>query len=384
VTVADDPKPPPARAKTSPPAAGGKGYKRSWKNLLINKRYQLQFTLFMVGLATLLMTGLGIRVMMKANDATTVSKIHVISMGMECPAITDAPGFVPKSTEVAPPPKPDEPPPPPPETVLGDVQSQWCNGDEFTCDAPPAIGAPLVVKLAPVGSAAPDAGECDDTIAHKLGEAEAIDPLHKANIKTVACTGGGKPHEVPAKARRQKPVVDESSLRMDPGAGSAAPAPTPAPEVPVDTTPKMSFAESVAAHYACEIKHANQLDRLDDQRLLILLVLIGSGLVLIALLAVYGIRTTHKVAGPLFKISLYLAKMRDGRYDKVWNLRKGDQLVEFYDHFKAAHAGVVAMEKDDIARLRAVIAAAEKAGQGEHATIVELRAMLARKEKSVE
>ena len=25
-------------------------HKRSWKNLLINKRYQLQFTLFMVGL----------------------------------------------------------------------------------------------------------------------------------------------------------------------------------------------------------------------------------------------------------------------------------------------------------------------------------------------
>ena len=34
-------------------------------------------------------------------------------------------------------------------------------------------------------------------------------------------------------------------------------------------------------------------------------------------LAVYGIKMTHKVAGPLFKVSLYLAKMRDGRFDKV-------------------------------------------------------------------
>ena len=49
-----------------------KGYKRSWKNLLLNKRYQLRFTLFMVGLATILMLGLGWRVMKKANEATTV------------------------------------------------------------------------------------------------------------------------------------------------------------------------------------------------------------------------------------------------------------------------------------------------------------------------
>ena len=31
-------------------------YKRSWKNLLLNKRYQLRFTLFMVGVSALLMS----------------------------------------------------------------------------------------------------------------------------------------------------------------------------------------------------------------------------------------------------------------------------------------------------------------------------------------
>ena len=84
-------------------------------------------------------------------------------------------------------------------------------------------------------------------------------------------------------------------------------------------------------------------------------------------LALYGIKMTHKVAGPLFKVSLYFAKMRDGRFDKVYNLRKGDQLVDFYDHFKPAHAGVVQMEKDDIERIKAMIAAAEAAGIGDHA-----------------
>ena len=103
--------------------------------------------------------------------------------------------------------------------------------------------------------------------------------------------------------------------------------------------------------------------------------LIGTGLLLVLGLAVYGIKMTHKVAGPLFKVSLYLAKMRDGRFDKVWNLRKGDQLVDFYEHFKTAHAGVVQMQKDDIATIKAVIAAAEAAGAGEHASVVELRAI---------
>ena len=41
-------------------AGGAKGYKRSWKNLLINKRYQLRFTLFMVGVSALLMAVLAL------------------------------------------------------------------------------------------------------------------------------------------------------------------------------------------------------------------------------------------------------------------------------------------------------------------------------------
>jgi hypothetical protein len=101
-------------------------------------------------------------------------------------------------------------------------------------------------------------------------------------------------------------------------------------------------------------------------------------------LGLYGIKMTHKVAGPLFKVSLYFAKMRDGRLDKVYNLRKGDQLVDFYEHFKHAHAGIVTMEKDDIERIKATIKAAEDAGLGDHASITELRTLLARKEKSLE
>ncbi|TMQ21895.1 MAG: hypothetical protein E6J91_01970 [Deltaproteobacteria bacterium] len=93
---------------------------------------------------------------------------------------------------------------------------------------------------------------------------------------------------------------------------------------------------------------------------------------------------THRVAGPLFKVSLYLSKMREGRFDKVYNLRKGDQLVDFYDQFKLAHGGVVAMQQADITRLTAVIAAAEAEGLGQHPVVAELRELARRKERSIE
>src|SRR5436190_3517158 len=60
-------------------------YKRSWKNLLLNKRYQLRFTLFMVGISALLMSGLGIWVMKEANEATTVAMARI--RGEACPKI---------------------------------------------------------------------------------------------------------------------------------------------------------------------------------------------------------------------------------------------------------------------------------------------------------
>ena len=110
---------------SAPKPGGDRTYKRSWKNLLINKRYQLQFTLFMVGLSTLLMSGLGIWVMRVANETTTVSMASV--RGTPCPKVPaltesadhaadpEAPPPVPMKlddADVAPPSAPaaDEPP----------------------------------------------------------------------------------------------------------------------------------------------------------------------------------------------------------------------------------------------------------------------------------
>jgi hypothetical protein len=261
---------------TSSKSGSDRSYKRSWKNLLINKRYQLRFTLFMVGLTSLLMVGLGIWVMWVANETTEVSMASV--RGNACPP-------VPSIGDVAPAAADEEPPAPAP-----------------------------------------------------------------------AAPGDGEPRHV-------KVQLDESSMTVP---------------MPPD------FAEKTMKHWVCELQQIGKMDRLEHGRMRILWAMILTGMLLVFGLAVYGIKMTHRVAGPLFKVSLYLSKMRAGRFDKVYNLRKGDQLIEFYDHFKLAHGGVVTMQRDDITRIAAVIASADAAGEANHPAVVALREMLARKEKSIE
>jgi hypothetical protein len=370
-------------------AAAKHQYKRSWKNLLLNKRYQLRFTLFMVGISAILMSGLGIWVMKEANEATTVAMARV--RGEACPKVPEVievPGMsdeapVPMNIDDAPAPAPDgsaagsaapegsaaadKPPEPKPEPSKVDpkhvsannaqndlilIKALWCSDAECK----PETSQPLQIKVK----------KCDDYVKEKLANADAVDALRKASIPVVKCEGGEPYSVAEAEPERRATVqLEETSMTITP-------------------TLPMDFADRIVAHHTCEMRQAGSIDALEQGRKRILWVLIGTGLLLMLGLALYGIKMTHRVAGPLFKVSLYFAKMRDGRLDKVYNLRKGDQLVDFYEHFKLAHSGVVHMEKDDIERIKATIAAAEAAGIGDHASIGELRTLLARKEKSLE
>lgn len=364
-------------------AAGKPQYKRSWKNLLLNKRYQLRFTLFMVGVSALLMTGLGVWVMKEANEATTVAMIRV--RGEACPKIPEIVEVPPALPSEPVPMNLDEPAPAAPEPAKADaadptkplppkpepskvdpahvaannaqndlvaVKALWCTDAQCT----PELATPLTVK----------ANKCDDYVKAKLTDADAVSVLRKAQIPVVKCEGGDSHSVADAEPERRATVqLEESSMTIT-------------PTLPTD------FADRIVSHHLCEMRQAGSLASLELGRKRILWVLIGTGLLLMFGLAIYGIKMTHKVAGPLFKVTLYLAKMRDGRYDKVWNLRKGDQLIDFYEHFKAAHAGIVTMERGDIERIKATIEAAEAASIGDHESIAELKTLLARKEKALE
>lgn len=303
---------------------GNRGYKRSWKNLLINKRYQLRFTLFMAGLSAVLMTALGWWVTQVAGEATTVAKSR--QRGRVCTTVPDD-----KPAAAA---APTPAPPPPPETGAGSGSVQVDVGEMKPDEPPPPDGA------------------------------EPTEPTGE---------DGG----------RHRVVIGESSLTIDPT--TAPPEPPKEPVAPV-ITPEQR-AKLIAERDACEKDIVRQIAKIDAANRNIVIVLVVSGVLLTLGLAVFGIKMTHKVAGPLHKVTLYLAKMRDGRYDTVYNLRKGDQLVEFYEHFKHAHAGVVQMEKDDIARIKAALDALEADGvlarsAEARAAADELRKVLARKEAS--
>ncbi|WP_428264889.1 hypothetical protein [Haliangium sp.] len=72
----------------------------------------------------------------------------------------------------------------------------------------------------------------------------------------------------------------------------------------------------------------------------LVLLMSGVGVGLIAVLFLLMVIMTHKVAGPLYKISTYFGHMSEGRLGAVYPLRKGDMLLEFYDKFKDMHEAV--------------------------------------------
>jgi len=264
-----------------------RGYKRSWRNLLLNTRYQLRFTLVMVGLSAVLMAVLGWWVMRAAEKATTVAMDAVL--GVQCKA-PERPGAEP--TVVI-----DEP--------IVDPEADPDPDPDPEADADPDARPPVIVN-----------------------------------------------------------IVEEK---------------VPPPPVSVN---------AVARYHLCKIQQVSTIERLYRGEWRIFLVLVVSGLALCFGLAVYGIKMTHKVAGPLHKVGLYFAKMKANKYDTVYNLRKGDQLVDFYAHFKEAHEGMRKIETEDVEMLRDLIAAADAAKVGDSSpdaakALDELREILKTKEDAI-
>jgi hypothetical protein len=291
-------------------APKNKTYKRSWKNLLLNKGYQLRFTLFMVGLSAMLMVGLGWWVMTEARKATMVS--------------------------------------------INNVRGEPCGK--------PAAAVPPAAMPTPAAAAAP------------------AEPEPETAPGTETEPGTGTAAEPPvADGDRERPqvTITSSDITIDDQPSVTAPA--------AGVTERLGTSIDSAA---CAEKQARRIAAIHQGERNILYVLIGVGLLLAVGLFGYGIKMTHKVAGPLHKVTLYFEKMSAGVYDEVYNLRKGDQLRDFYDHFRSAHGGLKQMQVEDIEVLRAVIARAEAENLAERspeiaAALDDLRETLKRKEESL-
>jgi nitrogen fixation/metabolism regulation signal transduction histidine kinase len=83
---------------------------------------------------------------------------------------------------------------------------------------------------------------------------------------------------------------------------------------------------------------------------------LASMLVLLILgIGIAGIVVTHKVAGPIFKMQRHLRDVAKGRLEVPWGLRKGDELVEFFDTFRNMVASLRQQREDQLVVLKRAV-----------------------------
>lgn len=96
------------------------------------------------------------------------------------------------------------------------------------------------------------------------------------------------------------------------------------------------------------VEQANQLESFHRS---MLFSLAGLLTLLVLGIGVAGIVVTHKVAGPIFKMKKHLGEVSEGKYQVPWSLRKGDELVEFFEAFRTM---VVALRDEREAHMKAL------------------------------
>ena len=85
--------------------------------------------------------------------------------------------------------------------------------------------------------------------------------------------------------------------------------------------------------------------------------MVGVGIGLVVILSAYLVIMTHKVAGPLFKVSMYFDRMAEGRLGNVTALRRGDMLQDFYGNFKEMHEAVRTRAQSDVITMESAASA---------------------------
>jgi len=122
-----------------------------------------------------------------------------------------------------------------------------------------------------------------------------------------------------------------------------------------------------------------------DTNLVMVMSFFGVGLVVV--LSLYLIVLTHKIAGPLFKVTNYFDKMATGRFGEVYKLRDGDMLQDFYGEFREAHDAIRARHRatsESVAKFLSAFDAAGVSADGVLADEVEaLRKLKDEREKAL-
>ncbi len=112
---------------------------------------------------------------------------------------------------------------------------------------------------------------------------------------------------------------------------------------------------------------ARDLNSNDNQ---LILEMVGFGCALALILSLFMLILTHKVAGPLFKLSTHFDDLARGTFREVRPLRRFDMLHRFHRKFEDAHGAMRSALEADIAAMEAVVASVnpKKASSGQSST----------------
>jgi nitrogen fixation/metabolism regulation signal transduction histidine kinase len=106
---------------------------------------------------------------------------------------------------------------------------------------------------------------------------------------------------------------------------------------------------------------------------------IGTALVLVLALLVVGVGlagivVTHRVAGPIYKMKRQLHELGEGNYKVPYPLRKGDELVDFFETFRTMVKRLRERQEQEIQLLdRAILNLREKTTEEELRELSSLR-----------
>jgi predicted PurR-regulated permease PerM len=98
-----------------------------------------------------------------------------------------------------------------------------------------------------------------------------------------------------------------------------------------------------------------------------ILSLVGGLVLIVVMIGLLGIYITHKVAGPVYKMTRLLRQVGEGNLQIDERLRKGDELRNFFQTFTHMVAGLREIEKTQLAQIEATLGAMERGAKDEAA-----------------
>jgi nitrogen fixation/metabolism regulation signal transduction histidine kinase len=93
--------------------------------------------------------------------------------------------------------------------------------------------------------------------------------------------------------------------------------------------------------------------------------LVGGLALMVVLIGLLGIYITHKVAGPVYKMTRLLKQVGEGNLHVDARLRKGDELRAFFETFTHMVGGLRDIEKRQLAEIDGSLAALDAGSKDE-------------------